>query len=315
MNLDALPRIDAAALESLMPMAAAIDAVEELLDSGFDPETDPARQVLGVEAGDLLIMPSHTDRWAGVKLATVAPENPARDLPRIQALYLLLDARTLSPVALLDGTALTTLRTPAVSAVAIRHLAPVDAAHLVLFGTGPQAWGHLDAIRTVRPIARVTIVPRDPARAERLAAHCRSELGLRTEVGSPAAVAEADVVACCTTARTPLFRGELLPDHAVVVAVGSHEPDAREVDDDTVRRCSVVVEARSAALREAGEVIAAVRSGALDPDRLVGLAEVVRGTANVPAGLRLFKSVGMSWQDLVVAAAAYERSAESQRPG
>jgi ornithine cyclodeaminase/alanine dehydrogenase-like protein (mu-crystallin family) len=308
MNLDALPRIDAATLESLMPMTAAIDVVEELLRSGFDPETDPARQVLGVAAGDLLIMLSHTPRWVGVKLATVAPANPARGLPRIRALYTLIDAHTLSPVAIFDGTALTSLRTPAVSAVAVRHLAAPDAAHLVLFGTGPQAWGHLEAIRAVRPIERVTIVPRSPDRAEPLVEYCRSELGLDAGIGSPDAVAEADVVACCTTARTPLFRGALLPDHAVVVAIGSHEPDAREVDDETARRCSVVVEARAAALREAGDVIAAVESGVLDEAKLIDLADVARGTVEVPPGPRLYKSVGMSWQDLVVAAAAYERS-------
>lgn len=305
MNLDALPRIGATALASVMPMASAIDVIEELLRSGFDPETDPARQVLGVTGGDVLIMPAHTPKWAGVKVVTVAPDNPTRGLPRIQAVYVLLDAATLSPLALLDGTALTSLRTPAVSAVAVRHLSRRDAAHLVVFGAGPQARGHVDAIRVVRPIERVTIVARSTARAEALAEHYRSGIGLAADVGSPDAVAEADVVACCTTARTPLFSGVLLPDHAVVVAIGSHQPEAREVDDETVRRCSVVVEARSAALREAGDVISAVRSGALDPDRLVGLAEVVREAVDLPDGPRLYKSVGMSWQDLVVAAAAY----------
>jgi ornithine cyclodeaminase/alanine dehydrogenase-like protein (mu-crystallin family) len=314
MNLDELPRIDAAALASLMPMAAAIDVVEKLLLSGFDPETDPARQVLNLATGDLLIMPAHTAQWVGVKIATVAPGNPARDLQRIQALYLLIDASTLSPVALLDGAALTALRTPAVSAVAVRHLAALDASHLVLFGTGPQAWGHLDALRAVRPIDRVTLVPNTPGRAEPLAEYCRS-VALHAEIGSPSAVAGADLVACCTTARSPLFSGEHLPDHAVVVAIGSHEPDAREVDDETVRRCSVVVEARAAALREAGDVIGALHSGALDADRLIGLADVVRGTADLPPGPRFYKSVGMSWQDLVVAAAACERSLQADRGG
>jgi ornithine cyclodeaminase len=125
-------------------------------------------------------------------------------------------------------------------------------------------------------------------------------------------VAEADIVACCTTARTPLFSGDLLWDHAVVVAIGSHEPDAREVDDVTVSRSTVVVEARAAALREAGDVIGAVRSGALDADRLIGLAELVNGKADIHPGPRLYKSVGMSWQDLVVAAAAYGRSLQRE---
>ncbi|HEX6231546.1 MAG TPA: hypothetical protein VFZ63_00305 [Jiangellaceae bacterium] len=312
MNLDHLPRIDASALASLMPVTAAIDVVEQLLRAGFDPETDPPRQVLGVDVGDVLIMPAHTAQWVGVKVATVAPGNPARDLPRIQALYILIDAMTLTPVALFDGTALTSLRTPAVSAVAVRHLAAPDAAHLVVFGTGPQAWSHVDAFCAVRPISRVTLVPRSPGRAELLAEHCRSSLGLHTRIGAPDSVAEADIVACCTTARTPLFSGDLLPDHAVVVAIGSHEPDAREVDDTTVRRSSVVVEARSAALREAGDVVGAVRSGALDADRLIGLAELVNGTVDKPPGPRLYKSVGMSWQDLAVAAAGYERSLQRE---
>lgn len=313
MNLDALPRFDATALESLMPMTMAIEVIEELLHSGFDPETDPARQVLGVASGDVLIMPSHSRSTVGIKVATVAPGNPTRGLPRIQAVYVLLDADTLSPLALLDGTALTALRTPAASAVAVRHLARPGAAHLVLFGAGPQAWGHLIAIRAVRPIERITIVPRDPAGAEPLAARCRSTLALEPEIGTPDAVAEADIVACCTTAREPLFRGDLLTEHAAVVAIGSHEPDAREVDDQTVIRSSVVVEARSAAMREAGDVIMAVESGALDPNRLVGLADIVRGTVQLPDGPRLYKSVGMSWQDLAVATAAFERSLEGDR--
>lgn len=307
MNLDALPHIDAVALESLLPMPSAIDVIEALLRSGFDPETDPGRQVVDVAAGDVLVMPSHTRSSVGVKVATVAPDNPARGLPRIQAVYLLFDADTLGPVALFDGTALTSLRTPAVSAVAVRHLARPNAAHLVLFGTGPQAQGHLTAMRAVLPIEQVTVVARDAARAERLVGWCRSDLALAAHVGSPEAVAEADVVACCTTARTPLFRGELLADHAVVVAIGSHEADVREVDNQTVERSSVIVEARSAALREAGDVIIPVESGVLDPSRLIGLADVVRGAAVLAEGPRLYKSVGMSWQDLAVATAAYER--------
>ncbi|MER6425712.1 hypothetical protein [Streptomyces sp. NPDC001137] len=117
----------------------------------------------------------------------------------------------------------------------------------------------------------------------------------------------ADLVACCTTARTPLFDGSLLPATATVVAVGSHEPEAREVDETAVARSTVVVEAMSAALREAGDVVQAIEAGALDPQSLVGLADLVRGKAELPPGRpRFFKSVGMAWEDLVVAAAHYE---------
>ena len=101
-----------------------------------------------------------------------------------------------------------------------------------------------------------------------------------------------------------------MPDHATVVAIGSHEPDAREVDERLAGRATVVVESRASALREAGDVIAAIDAGALDPAALVPLAALVRGEACAADDRpRLFKSTGMAWEDLVVAAAVYARAA------
>lgn len=148
--------IDGAALRRALPMAAAIGALRAALRDGTDPESDPPRTVVPVEHGQLLLMPAHRRRYAGVKIATVAPANPAAGLPRVQGRYLLFDAPTLSPLALLDGIELTTVRTAAVSALAVDLLAGPEAGHLVLFGTGPQARGHLDALRVVRPLTRVT---------------------------------------------------------------------------------------------------------------------------------------------------------------
>jgi ornithine cyclodeaminase len=111
-------------------------------------------------------------------------------------------------------------------------------------------------------------------------------------------------VCCCTTAREPLFDGSLVADHAAVVAIGSHEPQARETDDALARRATVVVESRASALREAGDVIAAIASGALAAGDLVTLADLVTGRSEPDAGRpRLFKSTGMSWEDAVVAGA------------
>jgi ornithine cyclodeaminase/alanine dehydrogenase-like protein (mu-crystallin family) len=117
-------------------------------------------------------------------------------------------------------------------------------------------------------------------------------------------VAAADIVCCCTTAPEPLFDGGLVADHATVVAIGSHEPDAREIDDALCRRATVVVESRASALREAGEIVSALASGATTQDSLVTLAELVRGQATPRPGRPcLFKSTGMAWEDAVVAAA------------
>ncbi|MFB7269111.1 ornithine cyclodeaminase family protein [Streptomyces sp. NPDC056244] len=299
-----------------MPMASAVEALRRALRGGLDPESDPPRTVVPVAYGQLLLMPAHQRRYAGVKIATVAPANPAAGRPRIQGQYLLLDAPTLTPLALLDGGALTTVRTAAVSALAADHLAEPGAGHLVLFGTGPQARGHLDALRAVRPLDRVTVVGRTPGRTAEFIEAARRDTGLDDTgldigPGEPADVAGADLVACCTTARAPLFDGALLPPHATVIAVGSHEPDAREVDPATVRRSTVVVESRAAAVREAGDLIPELADGSIGRDSLVPLADLVNGTVAVDGRRpRLFKSVGMAWEDLVVASAVHEAISE-----
>jgi ornithine cyclodeaminase len=247
-------------------------------------------------------MPAATPEVVGIKLAGIAPDNPAAGLPRIQAVYVLFDAATMTPQAFIDGTALTTLRTPAQSALAVRDLAAMDAESLVVFGSGPQAWGHLEAIRAVRPIRKVTVVGRNLERAQALVDQIRAD-DLVAEAGTAEAVRGADVVVCATTARQPVFDGALLADHACVVAVGSHEPDARELDDTVFRRAGlVVVEDRATALREAGDVIQAIAAGALDENRLVDLVDRPPSPAD---GITVFKGVGLAWQDLAVAAAAY----------
>ncbi|WP_433429682.1 ornithine cyclodeaminase family protein [Nonomuraea sp. CA-141351] len=307
-----LPYLDAATLERLVPMGRAVRILEDALRAGLDPEATPQRPIVDVPAGQLLLMPAAAGRYAGVKAVTIAPGNADRGLPRIQGTYLLFDGDTLTPLAALDGIALTSLRTPAVSALAVRHLASGDARRLVVFGSGPQAWGHVLALREVRPVEDVTVIGRDPGRAEALAARCRA-LGLtaRALSGEPetlaAAVGEAGIVACCTTAREPLFPGKLARDDVTVVAVGSHEPGARELDGDLVARATVVVESRAAALEEAGDVLIPINEGTIAAGHLAGnLADLVAGRVVAGAGPRVFKSTGMAWEDLVVAAAAYE---------
>ncbi len=275
-----LPFIAADDVERRLSGSTAVAALEAALLDGLDPEADPPRGVLELDRGQLLVMASAAGRRPVVKLVTVGGE------PRIQGVCVIFDGTTLAPVALADGIAVTNLRTAAVSALAVRHLAVPDARRLLVFGRGPQAHAHVAAISAIRPIERVDLLGREPAPD-------RDEL-----------VAAADVICCCTTAREPLFDGALVAGHATVVAIGSHEPDARETDDRLAARATIVVESRASALREAGDVILAIDSGHTTADRLVTLAELVRGEAEPPAGRpRLFKSTGMAWEDAVVAAA------------
>lgn len=118
----------------------------------------------------------------------------------------------------------------------------------------------------------------------------------------PEDVADASLIVCCTSSPTPLFDGTLVPDHAVIVAMGSHEPDHRELDSALMARSQVIVEDRATALREAGDVIQPVDEGVLSADDLIDLADIVHGTVAVDTTRpRVFKCVGMSWEDLAVA--------------
>ena len=286
--------LDAAAVQALGP-SRAVQAVRDALRDGLDPSQDTPRSAVGLTHGQLLLMPSQTAGAAGVKVATVAPGNPGRGLPRIQAIYLLFDPQTLALRAALDGTALTTLRTPAVSVAAVLDVLPHRPLRVVVFGAGPQARGHVATLGAVRPLVILTHVLRATATSE----------GVRAgSADADAALRAADVVVCATSARSPLFDSALLAATAVVIAVGSHEPEARELDGALLGRATVVVEDTATALREAGDVVLAVADGHLQRGDLVPLRDVVLGHAVPPPDRPVvFKSVGMSWQDLVVAEA------------
>ncbi|WP_432518990.1 ornithine cyclodeaminase family protein [Kineococcus sp. SYSU DK006] len=304
--------IDADQLYARVPWNAAIQAIEAAARGGR--ASAPPRMAVALEAGELLLMPAHSATAVGVKVVGVAPSNTGRGLPRIQASYLLLDPVTLTPQALLDGTALTTVRTPALSAVAVRHLAAPLAQRLVVVGSGPQAWGHAHAIASVRALDDICIVGRSAQRAAHLAARL-SEEGLPARAGTLDQVPEADIVVCATTSSTPVLPTGLVPAHACVVAVGSHHRGFRELESALLRRASsVVVEQRKVALREAGDIVLALSDGAVQEDDLIELTELLTSSRSTTGRqLTVFKSVGMGWQDLVVAelAAAVDPASSS----
>ena len=295
-----VPFIDADKLAEILPMAAAIDALERTFAAPDLPAT-PARQHLQTAGGELLIMPSWGDAGVGVKLITIDARNPERDLPLIHGVYVLFSPTTHQPLAIVEGGALTKIRTGAVSGLATRHLARVDAAHLVVFGAGVQATGHIEAMRAVRPIEQVTVVAPDPDRA---AALVKATGGIP---GGPEAVAEADIICTCTTSPAPVFDGRSIRPGTHINAIGAYKPTDRELDDATMGAGRVVVETSKVALTEAGDVVLALKSGALDEARMEELASVVRSHPRASDDeITVFKSVGIAFEDLAVAAAAYE---------
>jgi ornithine cyclodeaminase/alanine dehydrogenase-like protein (mu-crystallin family) len=293
--------VDERLLHELVPMEAAVHALEETFREGG--VVSPDRQHLRVGDGDLLLMPAWSESAAGVKLVSVAPDNPSRGLPLIQGLYVLLSKPSLQPVALFDAAALTALRTAAVSAVATRHLAEERAARLVVFGAGVQARSHIAAIRAVRPIDSVVVVSRTAARAETLVSE---SLGreVQATLGTPEDVADADIVCTCTTSDTPLFAGSLVKEGAHVNAVGTYRPGSRELDDELLQRADIYVDTRNA-LQESGDLVIPLREKVIAIEDVNTLTELLTGQAQRPsAEVSVFKSVGAAFEDLAVAAAA-----------
>lgn len=300
--------IEADELRRALSMTAAIDALESAFAVEDPALSSPMRTTMATAAGTLLTMPAAGDAGVGVKLVTLSEFNPQKGLPFVQATYVLFDVETQRPEAVIDGSELTAIRTAAVSGLATRFLARPDASRLIIFGAGVQATAHLEAMCAVRPVTEVVVVSRRAEPAEALAAKARA-LGLRARVGVHEDVSTADLVCACTTSSVSVFRGEDLAAGAHVNAVGASLPDRRELDTEAIRRAIVVVETRREALAEAGELLIPIGEGVIDENHIrADLTDLARGAIvrTDPSDITVFKSVGLAFEDLVVARAALD---------
>ncbi|MDD7963030.1 ornithine cyclodeaminase family protein [Microbacterium thalli] len=301
-----IPLVSAADIERTFGPADAVAAVTAALRSGLDVETDHERIFAPLSAGEFLLMPTETPDAVGIKVATIAPGNTRVGLPKISAWYLVFDAATLQPTAIVDGTRLTTLRTPAVTAVAVRGLLSADPrgaraeiAELVVLGSGPQAIEHATTLAAVLPVGRVALIGRTPDRVAAAVASLR-ERGLDARTGTHDDLRRADVVVTATSSSTPVLGlGDVRPD-AVVAAIGAHGVAHRELAADLVRAGDVVVEARASAARESGNLAGAASDGT-KLAAPANLAELVRGAVvRRPGAPAVYSGVGMAWEDLAV---------------
>ena len=262
----------------------------------------------------LLLMPAwEAGRSVGVKLATVFPDNVARDLPAVMGAYLLLDGRSGAPVALIDGPMLTVKRTAAASALASGYLSRPDSERFLMVGTGALAPYLIMAHAAVRPICNVLIWGRSPDKAARLAKRMnRRNFRVEATDDLEAAVRGAHVISCATLSPEPLVRGDWLAPGQHLDLVGAYTPRMRETDDAAVRRARIFLDTREGALAEAGDIVQPIQNGTLDPADIAGdLFDLTRGER---AGRRyydqitLFKSVGSALEDLVAAQLTAERA-------
>ena len=307
--------LDRREVERLLDLDALIDALADaMVDLSAGRASVPNRVAAGVEARDGLLaaMPAHTPSAGALaaKLVTLFPGNAGSALPTHQAVIVAFDPDDGRPTALLDGTAITALRTGAGSALATRLLAREDAATLAILGTGVQARSHVRAVTRVRSFADVRIAGRDRAKAEALAEELSGVLDapVRAEASSEDACRGADVVCATTHALQPVVRREWLAPGAHVTSVG-YNPRGREVDDDTVADALVVVESRAAALAPvpagANDIVEPIALGLLDPAQVHEIGELVQGVRpgrRSPEQITLYKSVGVAVQDGAAAA-------------
>jgi alanine dehydrogenase len=278
-------------MEDLIPAMA--DALRELSTGAI---LQPLRTVLPVSEheGFLGVMPA-CGRALGAKLVTFYPQN--KDLHTHHAMILLFRPETGEPLAVMDGRLITEMRTAAVSAVATKLLARVDTKVLTILGSGVQARSHLEALRLVREFSEVRVwSPRNAGPFAR-------EFKVRAATSPEEAARRADVIVVATAATTPVLCGEWLAPGAHINAVGATRPNWRELDDDVLRRATIYVESREAALKESGDVIAAGKKPIEIGDVIAGKQ---RGRTSADE-ITLFKSVGVAAEDVAAADLVYQR--------
>lgn len=301
--------IDAKAVAAALPYDQLIDALRQAFDVGADVPQRSHHQINVPNAAPatLLLMPAwQAGNGLGVKIATVFPDNAKHGLPAVYASYLLISAETGAPVAVLDGTELTLRRTAAASALASSYLSREDASTLLMIGTGNLAPHLIAAHVTVRSIDKVLIWGRQPEAAKRLVQVLSGrKFSVAVAPDIETAAGAADIISCATLATQPLLRGEWLVAGQHLDLVGAFTPDMCEVDEAAIVRTDVYVDTRAGALSEAGEIVQAIRSGAIGEADIKGdLAGLAAGRVNGRSNndvITLFKSVGTALEDLAAA--------------
>lgn len=319
--------------KQLLPMHECIDVMADALSSLAREEAEmPLRTIFRPQdvRGVMAMMPSFRRGDAplfGLKAICVFPDNAALGKDAHQGGVLLFSGETGELLALVNASAITEIRTAAVSAVATRALAREDATELAIIGAGVQARSHLEAIACVRPIKRVRIAARTFESARRFAGSAgvlaRSlpdpDPRLPTPVveaveSSEAAVRNADIIVTATTSFTPVVKRDWVSQGAHINAVGTYSFKARELDTATMADATLFVDRRESALHEAGDYVIAAAEGAFGPEHIrAELGEVLVGHhpgRTSSEEITVFKSLGLAIEDLASAAHVYVKAQE-----
>jgi len=300
-------------VREVLPMPKAIEAMKRAFAQLSSRNADiPLRGRVATEKGVTLLMPAylHQSRELAIKIVSIYGDNPQMGLPTVAGLVMVLDPQTGMPLALIEGTSLTAIRTGAAGGLAAKLLSRKNSETLTLFGAGVQGKSQVQGVMAVRSIRKVCIVDASLNQAEKLAAEMASwpsppEIAVTRNVRE--AVSQADIVIAATTSLIPLFDGNDLRPGTHVTGVGSFTPQMQEIDATTVRRARVVVDSREACMAEAGDLIIA---GA---DISAEIGEIVNGVfppRQNDQEITFFKTVGVAVQDAAAAAAVLAEAVE-----
>ena len=302
-------------VRTLLPMPDLIDAMEQALTAYSSGAVEqPVRTVVdvGPHKNYFGVMPAYVggaEESLGAKLVTFFVTNTARHIPTHFATILLLDPETGKLQAILDGRYLTEARTAAVSAVSARWLARADSKRLAIIGSGVQAHSHVEALRHVFQLDKITAW--SPTRSK-LEEFCQAS-GAVAAASAEEAVHDADMVALVSAAREPVVMDEWIRPGTHIMAVGACRPNHRELDGKLVARARVIVDSRAGAMREAGDILIPLAEGLFDASHIEAeLGE--RPVRQSSTEITVFKSLGMAVEDVVAAKLVYDR-ARSTRTG
>ena len=313
-------------VEKLLPMDECIEVMAGALAALARGQVfQPLRMLVRPpEArGLMVVMPAYMAggdgrAFYGLKAIGVFPGNPALGKDAHQGAVLLYSGQTGELLAVMNASAITAIRTAAVSGLATRWLARADAHDCAIIGAGVQARTHLAAMRAVRRLRRVRVAGRSLAHAQKLADECAvggAPFTIEPVATVEEAVRGADLIVTATTATEPVLKREWIAPGAHLNVVGAYTPTTREVDSATMAAARLFVDRRESALNEAGDVLLAIQDGAIGPEHILAeLGEVVIGSRpgrTAPDEITVFKSLGLPVEDLAAAEHLYRRALET----
>jgi len=252
------------------------------------------------------------------KIVAVFEDNPSKhNLPTVLATLTLNDASTGYPLAFMEGTYITAMRTGAAGGVAAKYLARKDAKTVGIFGTGVQARTQLLAVNEVRDVEKVYAFDILANQSRKFAEEMNKAIGadIKTVNSPEIVVKKSEIIVTATTSRTPVFDGKLLKQGTQINAIGSFRPDARELDDNAILRSKVVVDSKEAALAEAGDIVIPLKDKVINETHIYAeIGEIITGKKHGRISddeITLFKSVGLGVQDAAAAHLAYKNAREA----